>query len=245
MAGQEDRRIWTEQGTDAQGLPRPDGKWLLTLPSEHEDLWSALIEQASADLSAPMLVNTISNSQTQRDLLVAAGFVARRVEMLWRIPVAAMAGRAVQATFHQLLPLDRCDLARVVELDNVVRADIPGTESWHGSVADFTASMSDDEFDAELYLIAEHAVTGGYDGLIRVWNRTPYPRIGCLGVRTTWRRTRLPVALMSAVAAVLIQRGVTQVITETDTLNQGSHEMAARCGTSTGEMTEWERPGPA
>jgi hypothetical protein len=30
--------------------------------------------------------------------------------------------------------------------------------------------MADDEFDPELYLITEHATTGGYDGPVRVWN---------------------------------------------------------------------------
>lgn len=43
--------------------------------------------------------------------------------------------------------------------------------------------MADDEFDPELYLIAEHATTGGYDGLVRVWNRMPLPRLGSLAVR--------------------------------------------------------------
>jgi GNAT superfamily N-acetyltransferase len=209
MTDQQHQWIWTEQGVDAQGLRRPDDKWLLKLPSEHEDLWSALIERAWADLSAPMLVNTTDNNQSQRDALLAAGFMARRIEELWRIPVAALAGRTVEATFHRLVPLDQCDLARVVELDNAVRSDIPGAEAWRGSLADLSASMADDEFDPELYLIAEHTSTGAYDGLVRVWNRVPLPRLGCLGVRAPWRRTRLPVALMSAAATVLAQRGVT------------------------------------
>ena len=43
--------------------------------------------------------------------------------------------------------------------------------------------MADDTFDLELYLIAEDTTTGSYDGLVRVWNRAPLPRLGCLGVR--------------------------------------------------------------
>ncbi|MGI8415384.1 MAG: hypothetical protein ACR2P2_04100 [Nakamurella sp.] len=196
---------------------------------------------AAAPFAAPMLVNTTDNNQYQRDALLAAGFVARRIGELWRIPVAALAGRTVEATFHHLVPLDQCDLAWVVELDNAVRSDIPGAEAWRGNLTDFAAPMDDDEFDPELYLIAEHTTTGAYDGLVRVWNRVPLPRLGCLGVRAPWRRTRIPVALMSAAATVLARRGVTQVITETDVLNRGSHVMAARRGTSVGTMTEWER----
>jgi len=86
------------------------------------------------------------------------------------------------------------------------------------------------------------ADTGSYDGLIRVWNRRPWPRLGCLGVRVAWRRTRLPAALVSAAARVLRDRGVTDVVTETDVRNGESHPMASKRGTSTGTMTEWERP---
>lgn len=48
MTDEQHQWIWTEQGVDAQGIRRPDDKWLLKLPSEHEDLWSALIERAGA-----------------------------------------------------------------------------------------------------------------------------------------------------------------------------------------------------
>jgi len=118
-------------------------------------------------------------------------------------------------------------------------------KSWRGSLADLSASMADDTFDPELYLIAEDTTTGSYDGLIRVWNRAPLPRLGCLGVRARWRRTRLPIALISAAATVLAQRGVAHVITETDAANSGSCVMAARRGTTVGAMTEWERSGPS
>lgn len=222
------------------GMQRPDGKWLLKLPPEREDLWGALIDRVLMDVSAPLLVNTNVNSAAQLESLVAAGFVARRSEELWRIPVTGRVIRTVEATFHRLVPVDRCDLLRVVELDNTVRAAIPGSESWRGTVEDFSRSLAADEFDPELYLIAEHTSTGTYDGLIRVWNRVPSPRLGCLGVRADWRRTRLPIALISAVATVLARRGVSHVVTETDVLNSGSHRMAARTGASVGTMTEWE-----
>jgi len=101
--------------------------------------------------------------------------------------------------------------------------------------------LDDSDFDPALYLVAVHEQTGSYDGLIRVWNRLPWPRLGCLGVRFPWRRTRLPAALVSAVAHVLRDRGVTDVVTETDVRNGGSYPMAFSRGISTGRMTEWER----
>lgn len=237
--------MWTEQGAEARAVRRPDHRWLLQLPAGRPEVWVALIGRAGRDVTEPLLVTSYDTAPVTRDLLSTTGFVATRTETIWRISVASLTGPSIEATWHRLIPVDRCDLSRVVDLDNSVRADIPGTRAWEGSLVDLMETMADDEFDPDVYLIAEHTTTGGYDGLIRVWNRTPYPRIGCLGVRSAWRRTRLPVALMSAVAAELVRRGVTEVITETDTLNLGSHEMAARRGTATGEMTEWERPGPA
>jgi len=138
--------------------------------------------------------------------------------------------------------VDRCELNRVVDLDNTIRADIPGTRTWRGTLADLSESLDDSDFDPALYLVAVHEKTGSYDGLIRVWNRLPWPRLGCLGVRFPWRRTRLPAALVSAVACVLRDRGVTDVVTETDVRNGGSYPMAFSRGISTGVMTEWERP---
>lgn len=159
-------------------------KWLLKLPSEHEDLWSALTERAWADLSAPMLVNTTGNNQSQEDVLLAAGFVARRrIEELWRIPVAALVGRTVEATCiawcRSIGATSRGWLSWITPSGPTFLA----RKSWRGSLADLSASMADDTFDPELYLIAEDTTTGSYDGLIRVWNRAPLPRLGCLGVR--------------------------------------------------------------
>lgn len=244
MTDDRDRRSWTVHQARARGIRRPDGRWFLRLPAERTDLWTSLIDQIREDITDPLLITTSDGEPGQRDLLVAMGFTAQRIERLWRIPVASIPERPIASTAHRLLPLDRCDLPRVVELDNAIRADIPGTETWSGTLEDLQESLADDEFDPELYLIAEHTVTDDYDGLIRLWNRTPRPRIGCLGVRVQHRRTRLTVALIRAAAAVLRRRGVNEVITETDTHNVGSHRLAARHGTSTGEMTEWELAGP-
>ena len=41
MTDEQHQWIWTEQGVDAKRIRRPADKWLLKLPSEHEDLWSA------------------------------------------------------------------------------------------------------------------------------------------------------------------------------------------------------------
>ncbi len=243
VAEREDQRVWVSAGLEVRAFPRPDGKWLVKLPEDHPEVWSRLIEQVRSDVDAPLLINTPADLDVQRSgTLRASGFIPTRAEAIWRIPLASISARPIHSSSHRLLPVDRCDLTRVVDLDNTIRVDIPGTRTWRGTLADLSESLDDSDFDPALYLVAVHEKTGSYDGLIRVWNRLPWPRLGCLGVRFPWRRTRLPAALVSAVACVLRDRGVTDVVTETDVRNGGSYPMAFSRGISTGVMTEWERP---
>ncbi len=243
VAERQYQRAWVSAGLQVRAFPRPDGKWLVKLPEDHPELWSRLIERVRSDLAAPLLINMPADLDAERGgILQAAGFISARTEALWRIPLASMSARPIHSNSHRLLPVDSCDLNRVVDLDNTIRADIPGTRAWRGTLTDLSETLDDPDFDPALYLVAVHAHTGSYDGLIRVWNRRPWPRLGCLGVRVAWRRTRLPAALVSAAARVLRDRGVTDVVTETDVRNGESHPMASSRGTSTGTMTEWERP---
>jgi GNAT superfamily N-acetyltransferase len=125
-------------------------------------------------------------------------------------------------------------------LDNALRDEIPGSSGWLGTVGDLRAELSDDDFDPELYLIAEHTSTGSYDGLVRVWNRRPVPRLGCVAVRADWRRSRLTTALLTAVARVLAGRGVREVTAETDEENRASMLLARRVGAVPGPVdVEW------
>jgi len=240
--GAEDARLRRSGGRRDEER-RPDGKWLVKLPEGHPELWSQLIKQVRSDLTASLLINTPADLDAERSgVIQAAGFIPARTEAIWRIPLASIPARPIHSDAHRLLPVDCCDLDRVVDLDNTIRADIPGTRAWRGTIADLSESLEGPDFDPALYLVAVHAHTGSYDGLIRVWNRRPWPRLGCVGVRVAWRRTRLPSALVFTVAGVLRNRGVTDVVTETDVRNGGSHPMASGRGITTGVMTEWERP---
>lgn len=226
---------WNAGPHEARALLRPDGQWFLRLP-EDPGSWTDLMASLPRDVVPALL----SRDEGCADaLLVELGFEAHRTEQLWEVPVAGLR-HAIQSAHHDLVPVTACDPAGVTELDNVIRAQIPGTGAWVGTVGDLQDSLEDDEFDPELYLVAVHARTGTYDGLIRVWNRHPVPRLGCVGVRPEWRRTRLGPALLGTVAAALAQRGVTHVVTETDVANRDSHPLAVRHGAvPRGRTVEW------
>lgn len=226
---------WGPADAAARAFQRPDGQWQLRLPEEVAG-WAALLATRPPELVHVVLTNGEGDRGTELGRL---GFVATRTEQLWRVPVRGLA-RGFSTGRHDLREVTDCDLDQVTALDNAVRAQIPGSEGWEGTVSDLRESLVDDEFDPRLYLVAVHHDTGDYDGLVRVWDRRPDPRLGCVGVRASWRRTRLGPALLTAVASTLQQRGVTHVVTETDVHNRDSHALAARHGgVPVGRTVEW------
>ena len=226
---------WGPRDSGARAFRRPDGQGHLHLPEQTAG-WAALLAARPAELVDVVLTADEGRSCTDLERL---GFVATRIEQLWRVPVSGLA-RGISTGRHDLREVTACDLDRVTALDNAVRAQIPGSEGWQGTVSDLQESLEDDEFDPQLYLVAVRHDTGDYDGLVRVWWRRPDPRLGCVGVRPSWRRTRLGPALLAAVAGTLQQRGVTYVVTETDVHNRDSQCMAARHeAIPVGRTVEW------
>lgn len=238
------RRWSTPDGATLRAIRRPDGHWFVRLPQEHPDAWPTLVAAATQGGCGTLIV---SRPADQDDAcgraLRRAGFLPVRAETLWRLPVAAIPTIAVRAG-HEFVSVTELAPEDVAVLDNAIRDDIPGTSGWHGTGAQLTESLDDPDFDPALYLIARHPRTGSLDGLVRVWNRHPEPRLGCIGVTSPWRRTSLALALLQNIAATLQARGVTHITAETDQTNRSSHLMALNHGgTDVGRSVEWQRPG--
>ncbi len=103
-------------------------------------MWTRLIEQVHAHVDAPLLINTPADLDLQRSgILQASDFIPARTEAIWRIPLASIYSRPIHSSSHRSYRSIACDLNRVVELDNTIRADIPGTRMWRGTLADFSS----------------------------------------------------------------------------------------------------------
>lgn len=244
MSADEVRSWATQDGAVLSAAARPDGAWSVRLPDGHVGSWETLVRRAADELRGPMLVaRTVTDDPDEDAALRAAGFSPIRTETVWRLPLAALGRRPCVHTEHRVLPVTALDPEDVAVLDNAIRHDIPGTSGWAGTGAQLLATLDDPEFDPALYRVAQHTGTGSLDGLIRVWNRSPDPRVGCLGVTRPWRRSRLALALVQDVARTLLERGVGHVVAETDTTNRASHGMARRHGgVALRQTTEWHRP---
>lgn len=205
--------------------------------------WPALLD-AIPDVVDRVGV-TLREGQPGATELHAAGFVPQRTEQVWRVPLDDLSRAVVRAPAHRLTSVAECELTRVAALDSAVRRQIPGTDGWSTSADELAQSLQDEEFDPATYLVAEHLGTGDYDGLVRVWRSPARARVGCLGVRPGWRRTRLGPALLTEVARRLVAAGVHEVETETDVANRDSHTMVVRHGgVPLWRSVEWSRqPG--
>lgn len=232
---------WGSAGAEAAAWARPDGVWAVKLPHD-VSMWRILLATRPAVVDR-LIVRASADDPPTVDALRGAGLFPMRREHEWRIPLAAVRLPRVSSPRHRLVSIVDCDLERVLWLDDEIRGVIPGTEQWRGSLEALEETLRDDEFDPSLYRIAVRD-DGAYDGLIRVWWRTPTPRLGCVGVTAQWRRTRLPGVLLGDMRRRLVDRGVEGIVTETDETNRGSHPLAVRWGEAARVMTEW-RGGPA
>ena len=240
------RGTWESDGAQAHAVQRPDGQWYLRLP-DRTDTWPGLIESIARDTGGP-LVTTEPEASDRESALRACGMVPRRRSRRWTIPVPPRGMRTgalpepAEPSHHTLISLADADLVRVADLDNALRAEIPGTVGWRGTAADLDDDMSTDAFDPALYLVARDDRTGAYDGLVRAWHNPDGPRLGCIGVRPQWRGPRLTVALLAAVGHVLADRGYEAVTAETDEENLPAVRLARRLGAHPGPVdVEWFR----
>lgn len=213
-------------------LVRPDGRCFIRFPAERQDSWPALADRVQADVGRDLYVNTDEADTASVARLISSGFVQNRREQRWIIPIdSARVVTAVPSDAIRLIKGDAVDLDRLRGLDDTIRNDIPGTDGWCSSREEFAdSSVNDSEFDPELYLVAEHRRTGEYVGLVRVWVKATGPRLGCVGVTSGSRRTRVARDLINAVIEVLAARGYEHLVTETDTNNYASFGLASHHG---------------
>lgn len=238
---------------EARGALRPDRRCVVRLPEEVPTAWGDLAAALGGETGVPLLASAPAQDDDQSAALTRAGFHRAHTEQHWLIPVDAALDRLhrldQQPTRdrpddggYDLVSARHTDLTALCALDNAIRQDIPGTSGWAGTVTELAESLDDEQFDPALYVVARRPTDGAYVALVRVWNRSPHPRVGCLGVVAPLRRTSLCLRLVLSVATELRRRGVAAVTTETELTNRASHTMVRRMGGQpTGLTAQWER----
>lgn len=247
-------RFWASSDGHARALRRPDDKWQLQLPADTPGAWPDLVAELRRDVAGAVITAAPPDDDLEPTLRAAGLLPVRRIQH-WIVPIDAErlarigvlpGGRRPQGerpTTHRLLSVIDADPTAVVDLDNTLRHDIPGTAGWRGTVTDLREDLDSAAFEPELYLVAQDDRTGRLDGLIRVWLNETGPRLGCIALRTSVHGTRVTGALIAAVATVLTHRGFREITAETDANNRPAVRLARRLVAAAGPVeVEWEAP---
>lgn len=203
---------------------RPDGRLFVRDPDEES------LAEVTSDVYCAV-------DATEIDPYSALGFDVHRREGIYSVPTRSVRiGRPPQGIVFARA--DEVDEKSLRLLDDELRQDVPGTQGWQWDEAAFREeTYKATDFDPTTYLVALDEATGEYVGIARVWMKRPTPRLGFIGVLTSFRRRGIARALLAEVFARLDERGFHEVTTEIDETNTASRTLleglgARRTGTS-------------
>jgi len=240
-----DREHWLAfDGLDVVGALHPwrapDGRQRLYYDKCRADTYGPLAAAITGECFA-----TLDAADTPAlTALARAGFTESRWENEYEIPVTHVSA-AVPAGIA-IVTADQTNLEPLMQLDCMIRADIPGSDGWQPDPVWFREETYDSPFfDPQTYLVALDGRE--YVGLARVWKALPdcdHPHLGCVGVLAPYRRRGLGRALIAATFAPQAHAGVAFVTAEADAANVASHHLLTGFGARvTGATVELRRAG--
>ena len=213
-------------------LVRPDGRCLV----RSRGGWTAPTAVAAAELAErrgrPALVHVDVAATDEQAVLHEAGFVEARRDVRAELSVPAALAALADARLPAGVVLRSAadvDENRLRLLDDELRQDVPSTDGWRSTAAEFREhTFGDSAFDLRTYLVAVDCEPDAYLGLVRVWINPDGPRLGMVGVRRPYRRRGLASALLGHVLTVVDSLGARLVIFEADLANGPSQAFFAR-----------------
>jgi len=220
---------------------RPDRRCFAFFEDCRADAYEPLLAAITAEVSDDLHVTINEANESGLERLQQLGFVESRRESTFRVPTAPELTGFADAGLPEgvtLVPADRVDVDRLRLLDDALRADVPGTDGWTWDAAGFRDETFDPSyFDPATYLVAVDAASGGYVGLVRIWNPARGPRFGLVAVLPPYRHRGLARALLARVFAVLHARGHDTVTAQVDDSNAACRALGGR------ELATWRIGG--
>lgn len=225
---------------------RPDGRWFVSIDGWDEAADAPLLAAMVADLRHDL--RTVIDGADEQELRrwQGLGFEPARRALLLAIPVDPAAtglSRSALPDGIVLVSADAVDETALREMDDTLRADVPGCAGWVNDPMEFREHTFDDrQFDPATYLVAVDDACERFAGLVRVWTSPRRSRLGLIAVTAPYRGRGLAKALLAAAFAALHERGVQTVATEVDVTNAASRGLLGSIGAEqVGETVELVR----
>ncbi|MBA3524941.1 MAG: GNAT family N-acetyltransferase [Geodermatophilaceae bacterium] len=239
------------RGSDAIGSAyatcRPDRRWFVSIDSWDDAAYPPLLRAMSEDLRQDLHTVVRADDDAELERWRRFGFDVARREIEYELAVdPAVTGLTDTAVPDGivLLSADAVAEQKLRELDDRLRADVPGTAGWRNDPQEFRDLTFDDRhYDSATYLVALDDWRQEFAGLVRVWVGPAHARLGLIGITSRYRRQGLARALLAAAFAPLHQRGIAVVTAEADATNVDSLRLLRGIGAvPTGESLELLRP---
>lgn len=210
----------------AHATCRPDGRWFVSIDAWDQAADAPLLAAMVADLRHDLHTNIDAADEAELRRWHGLGFEPARREILLAVPVdPAVTGLRQSGPVPGivLLSADAVDENALRELDDTLRADVPGCTGWVNDPMEFREYTFDErQFDPATYLVAVDDTSKRFAGLVRVWTNPRRSRLGLVGVTAPYRRRGLARALLARAFAPLHERGVRTVAAEVDVANSSS-----------------------
>ena len=246
---------WVAVGEDnetigvAHAWDRPDGRTFLKLAGDVVRSVGPLATAAVADLGRPVSVILDYDDIAVMRASTASGFRIDLVSEGFRVPFLPaldVLQRAKVPSGFALASAADVDPDRLFDIDNTVRNLVQGMDGWRGDRARFDEEMAESPpFDAAAYLVAIHADSGTWAGLVRVWRNPTGPRLGLVAVLPAFRSTTIGAILFRDALRAASTWGHDSFVTETSLENAILHHRLIRYGaTSTGRFARLTLEAP-
>jgi ribosomal protein S18 acetylase RimI-like enzyme len=207
---------------------RPDGRCFV-------------VDTPDSSLPPGELFATVDESDdAQLQAFEALGFSRERRELELVLPTAVP--RVPAPPGVEAVRADEVDEETLRLLDDELRQDVPGTDGWRWTAAEFReGTYGSPHFDPAVYLVA--TCQGEHVGICRVWVRPEQPRLGFVGVRRSHRGQGIARWLIGEAFSVLHARGEREVWAEVDETNVASRTLLEGLGgRRVGASLELRRP---
>ncbi len=220
---------------------RPDRRWFVSIDAWDEEAYAPLMAAMQEDLRHDLYTNMSGDDEEGLRRWQQFGFEIARREIVFKIPVdPAMTGLTDPSPPDGivLIAADAADETQLRELDDRLRADVPGSRGWLNDPAEFREYTFDERhFDPSTYLVAVDDSRQEFAGLVRVWTSARHHRLGLIGVTAPYRRRGLARALIAAAFRPLHERGVSHVSAEADATNHASISLLESIGAARTDET--------
>ena len=206
---------------------RPDDRTFLTFVEGRPDAMGPLSHAVVEALGRSVYAGVDAAEGEAEAALRSAGFVTELTAERFCIAFAPILGRLDRAwvpSGMRIQSADTVDEARLFELDNRLRQDVPGTDGWRGDRKWVHEELAETPpFDPTAYLVGVVRETGEYAGLVRIWRNPSGPRLGLVGVLRPFRTTSLAAALLKHALGAAATWGHVTFTTETSLTNRAIH----------------------